>query len=193
VPADPWRLYGWAAPEPVTTSLAGRTGERRSWTPGGVLGGGRHVKVAAVLASKSRVAATIKPTDTIAALCDVLAKERVGAAVVSRDGVVIDGVITERDITFGLARHKDEMLAKPVASVMTKDVITCKPGDDVGQVASTMLSRNFRHIPVEDGGRYVGMVSIRDVLKSRVDELNQQTALLRTYAGNSGTPVEDRG
>jgi CBS domain-containing protein len=151
------------------------------------------MKVAEVLTSKSKIAATIKPTDTIATLCDLLARERVGAAVVSRDGVIIDGVITERDITFGLARHKDEMLAKPVASVMTKDVITCKPGDDVGQVASTMLSRNFRHIPVEDSGRYVGMVSIRDVLKSRVDELNQQTALLRTYAGNAGTPVEDRG
>jgi CBS domain-containing protein len=150
------------------------------------------VKVVQVLDANAKQMVTIKPSETVARLCEVLAAARVGAAVVTTDGTRIEGVITERDITFGLAKHGQALLAIPVASIMTSNVITCAAEDDVGQVASTMLSRGFRHIPVQGNGRPVGMVSIRDVLQSRVDELNQQTALLRSYANSAMAPIEDR-
>jgi CBS domain-containing protein len=150
------------------------------------------MNVAKVLASKAKAAITIKPTDTIAVLCELLRDKRVGAAVVSNDGRKIEGVITERDVTFALAEHPGKLHLMPVSQIMTRSVITCKPEDNVGHVASMMLSRNVRHIPVEDNQQFVGMVSIRDVLRSRVDELNQQAAQLRSFVSQASAPPQDR-
>jgi CBS domain-containing protein len=71
-------------------------------------------------------------------------------------------------------------------------VITCSPDDDVAKVASTMLSRNIRHLPVRDGNRLVGMVSIRDVLKVRLDELQREAAQLRSLANQTDREPQDR-
>lgn len=150
------------------------------------------MNVAEVLSSKTKAAITIKPNDTIATLCELLLEKRVGAAVVSSDGQKIEGVITERDVTFALAQHPSRVHQMAVSEIMTRTVITCKPEDNVGHVASMMLSRNVRHIPVEDNQRFVGMVSIRDVLRSRVDELNQQAALLRSLVSQANAPLQDR-
>ena len=149
------------------------------------------MKVADILRSKGSSVFTIKPADTIAALSDMLKARRIGAAVVSADGVSIDGVISERDIAYGLGIHKGAMADMPVSALMTKTVITCSPRDEVATVASTMLSRNIRHIPVEQDARFVGMVSIRDVLNTRVYDLQQQAAQLRTLV-NQNHAVEDR-
>jgi CBS domain-containing protein len=149
------------------------------------------VKVAEILASKASGVITIRPTDTIATLAQRLREKRIGAAVVSSDGHAIEGVISERDIAYGLAVHQAELHALPVSALMTKAVITCSLDDDIGRVASAMRSRNIRHLPVEEGGRVVGMVSIRDVLNSRVDELQHHTAMLSTYGKTSGD-VQDR-
>ena len=148
------------------------------------------MNVADILAAKNAVAISIKPNDTIQALSHLLKERKIGAAVVSRDGVTIDGIITERDIAFALATKGGELAAMPVSSLMTKDVITASPTDDPGRVASTMLARNFRHIPVSDNGRYVGMISIRDVLKERVAELQEQAAQLRSLAMNRMAPQD---
>ena len=150
------------------------------------------MKVAAILASKKPAAITIKPTGTIAELSSLIRDNRIGAAIVSSDGATVEGVITERDIAYGIATHKGDMHAMPVSALMTKTVITCSPGDLVSFVASTMLSRNIRHLPVTDGGRLVGMISIRDVLKSHVDELQQQTALLLSQAARPVEVLQDR-
>jgi CBS domain-containing protein len=75
---------------------------------------------------------------------------------------------------------------------MTKAVITCSPGDDVAKVASTMLSRNIRHIPVNDNNGLAGMVSIRDVLNVRLDELQQETAQLRSLVNQTDREPQDR-
>lgn len=150
------------------------------------------MKVAAILAAKKPAAITIKPTGTIAELSKLIRENRIGAAIVSTDGVTVEGVITERDIAYGIATHKGDMHAIPVSILMTKAVITCSPGDLVSFVASTMLSRNIRHLPVTDGGRLVGMISIRDVLKSHVDELQQQTALLLSQAARPVEELQDR-
>lgn len=140
------------------------------------------MKVANILAVKGSVVITIRPSDTIGVLCERLRDKRIGAAIVSSDGQMVDGVITERDVTYGLAAHKGDLYTLPVSALMTKTVITCSPNDKVSQVASTMLARNIRHIPVEEEGRLVGMISIRDVLNWRVDELGQETGQLRAFA-----------
>ena len=106
---------------------------------------------------------------------------------------MVDGVISERDIAYGLAIHKAELHTLPVSELMTKTVVTCSPNDSVASVASTMRARNIRHIPVEESGRLVGMISIRDVLNHRTDDLLQQTNLLRAFASHTDRdPVQDR-
>ena len=146
------------------------------------------VTVAEILAAKGSNVITIKPSETIATLCECLREKRIGAAIVSSDGV-----ISERDVAFGLAVHKSDLHALPVSALMTKAVITCSPSDSVALVASTMLARNIRHLPVEDQGRVVGMISIRDVLNWRVSELQHQTGLLSAFVSESErNPPVDR-
>ena len=149
-------------------------------------------KVADILAVKGPAVVTIKPSETIAVLAQRLREKRIGAAVVSEDGTTFEGVISERDIAYGLSVHKDELHAMPVSALMTKAVITCSPEDDVGSVASTMLARNIRHLPVEEDKRLIGVISMRDVLNSRLDELQRQTSMLRAFANHAAGDPQDR-
>ena len=150
------------------------------------------MNVATILKLKAMTPLTVKPGDTIATLCERLRDHRVGAAVVSTDGVTVEGVITERDVTYGIAIHKAGIAAVKVSDLMTREVITCAPADSVGRVASTMQSHRIRHMPVVDNGRLAGMVSIRDVLNSRVAELHEKTAMLMTLATETPREVQDR-
>jgi CBS domain-containing protein len=150
------------------------------------------VNVSSILEAKGPRVITIKPSDTIAMLAERLREERIGAAVVSSDGRTIEGVISERDLAYGLAEHKGNLYAMPVSALMTKTVTTCSPEDSVANVASTMLARNIRHIPVEDRNQLVGMVSIRDVLNLRVDELQQRTNLLHAFVRETDRDTQDR-
>jgi signal-transduction protein with cAMP-binding, CBS, and nucleotidyltransferase domain len=97
-----------------------------------------------------------------------------------------------RGVAYGLAVHKGDLHALPVSALMTKEVIACSPTDSVAQVASTMLARNVRHLPVEDESRLVGMISIRDVLNVRVAELQQQTSKLRSFANQTDRDPQGR-
>ena len=150
------------------------------------------MKVADILEIKGSTVITIKPTETMAALSQRLRERRIGAAIVSGNGQTVDGVISERDIAYGLSVHKGELHAMPVSALMTKAVITCSPDDNLGIVASTMLSRNVRHLPVLDGNRLIGMVSIRDVLNFRVDQLQRETGMLRAFASHTDREPQDR-
>ncbi|MBO0763710.1 MAG: CBS domain-containing protein [Hyphomicrobiaceae bacterium] len=134
----------------------------------------------------------MKPSESIATLSRLLRDKRIGAAIVSNDGNTIDGVISERDVAYGLAVHESNLHTLLVSALMTKAVITCSPRDDVAKVASTMLSRNIRHIPVHDGNGLIGMVSIRDVLKERLEELQRETAQLRSLAIQTNPEPQDR-
>jgi CBS domain-containing protein len=150
------------------------------------------VKVADILAIKGSAVVTIKPAETVAALSERLRARRIGAAIVSGNGQTVDGVISERDIAYGLSVHKAELHAMPVSALMTKAVITCSPDDSIAIVASTMLARNVRHLPVTEDSRLVGMVSIRDVLNFRVDQLQRETGLLRAFASQTDREPQDR-
>jgi CBS domain-containing protein len=151
------------------------------------------MKVSDILAAKSPATYTIRPTDTVAALSALLRDKRIGAAVVSADGHSIDGVASERDIAYRLSVHSQNFADLPVSAIMTAAVVTCSPADQVAIVASTMISRNIRHVPVVDESRrLIGMVSLRDVLRVRVDELQREAALLRSFANEVSREPQDR-
>ncbi len=150
------------------------------------------MKVQDILNFKGGKAISIAPTANIAALCKLLRDNKIGATTVSSNGTTIEGVISERDVAYGLVTHGANLHTLPVADLMTRTVITCTPDDRVATVASTMLSRKIRHIPVEAGGKFVGMVSIRDVLSLRVNDLQQETAQLRMFVSEIDRPPQDR-
>lgn len=145
-----------------------------------------------ILEAKGKQVFSVKPTDTIAALSKELRAHGVGGAVVSRDGRSIDGVITERDVMYGLGIHGAGLHELPVSELMTENVITCAPNDTVASVASIMLARKIRHVPIEEDGRLIGMLSIRDMLKERIDHLQQATAQLRSFVKETNREPQDR-
>jgi CBS domain-containing protein len=134
-----------------------------------------------ILAGKGASVVTITPDATIADLIAVLAEHRIGAIVVSADGDTIAGIVSERDIARGLHAHGSDLLSLPVDAVMTTEVRTCGPQDDISEIASIMTHGRFRHLPVVVDGSLVGIVSIGDVVKKRIDQLETETDQLRDY------------
>jgi CBS domain-containing protein len=134
-----------------------------------------------ILAGKGASVVTITPAATIAELIAALAEHRIGAIVVSADGDTVAGIVSERDIARGLHEHGAGLLDLPVSAVMTTDVSTCSPHDDIPSVARVMTQRRFRHLPVVVDGSLVGIVSIGDVVKKRIDQLETETDQLRDY------------
>lgn len=150
------------------------------------------MKVSKILLKKASAPLTIKPAESIVALSRLLREHRKGAAVVTQDGVTIDGFVSERDIAYSLCVHNADLSSLPVSAIMTKSVITCRPDDDAGKVATVMQAHHIRHVPVVDNVGLCGMVSIRDLLNLRVDELQQETAMLRSMARRSPGETQDR-
>jgi CBS domain-containing protein len=141
----------------------------------------RTARVAEILKVKGAGVITIRPTETIGALARRLQQEQIGAMIVSHDGQSVDGIISERDVAYGLALHRGDLHALPVAALMTKKVITCSPDDSIADVARVMTERHIRHLPVTDGTRLVGVVGMRDILMHRLEEMQRVTKLLGSY------------
>lgn len=139
------------------------------------------MKVADILAGKGADVVTIAPTATVTDLIAALAEHRIGAVVVSVDGAAVSGIVSERDIARGLQAHGAGLLNMQVSTVMTTDVNTCGPHDDVSDLAEIMTQGRFRHLPVIVDGSLVGIVSIGDVVKKRIDQLETETDQLRDY------------
>ena len=139
------------------------------------------MNVETILAGKGRDVLTIAPDATIADAVAVLKARRVGAAVVSIDGKSVAGILSERDIVHGLAEHGAQALARRVDELMTRDVMTCVGGDTDREVLALMTERRFRHLPVVEDGVLAGIVSIGDVVKSRLDEIATEAEAMRDY------------
>lgn len=140
------------------------------------------MRVANILKAKGNAVMTIRPNETIFAAAKRLKKEGVGALVVIGDGATVEGVISERDVVNGLAVHGQDFHSLPISALMTTDVVTCSPESSVVEIAKVMNDRRLRHLPVKEGTRLVGIVSIGDVLKSRLDEMELETHVLRDMA-----------
>ncbi|WP_306367343.1 CBS domain-containing protein [Nocardiopsis sp. CC223A] len=136
--------------------------------------------IAAILRTKGPDVVRVPPDATVALLLTELARHNIGAVVVA-DGDRLLGIASERDVVRGLERHGADLLAAPVSSIMTADVVTCTPRDTVEEIGETMTHRRFRHVPVVEDGRLAGIVSIGDVVKSRVRGLEYDRAQLEAY------------
>lgn len=145
-----------------------------------------HVQT--ILSAKGTEVATIAPSATLADATATLRNRGFGALVVSVDGVSIDGIISERDIVRALATNGAGALDLEVEECMSSDVITCEPTDSIDDLMQSMTDKRIRHLPVVDGGSaLMGMVSIGDVVKYRLGELERENDHLHEYIqGNVG-------
>lgn len=142
--------------------------------------------VTEILARKGSDVVTVAPDDTIGEAADILAERRFGALVVSTGDGKIDGIISERDLVRGLAQFKETLREQPVSALMTSPVRTCIGADRIGDLMEQMTEHRIRHLPVEDGGKLVGMISIGDVVKVRVSELEEEARHLEGYISGAG-------
>ena len=135
-----------------------------------------------ILNVKGTAVATIDPEASLADATASLRDHGVGALVVSSDGRTIDGIVSERDVVRALAAHGGSTLGRDVASAMSTTVTTCRATDTVDQLMSTMTDRRVRHVPVvDDGGHLEGIISIGDVVKARVGQLETENDQLHDY------------
>jgi len=140
------------------------------------------MRVADILKGKGNSVMTVKPGETVGSLAQRLRLAGVGAMVVSNDGNSIEGIISERDIAYALPAHTHDLHDLRVSDLMTANVITCSPADAIAEVSKIMTHRRIRHLPVKDGGRLAGMISIGDVLKHRLSEIELEANVLRDIA-----------
>ena len=132
-----------------------------------------------ILRSKGATVITIRSDATVAELIKGLRDALIGAMVVSDDGWHVDGIVSERDVVRGLAERGAAIVDTRVGEVMTRAVATCSPQDTVKQVMSVMTLRHVRHLPVVQDGVLHGIVSIGDVVKFRLDEMQTEAGVLR--------------
>lgn len=157
---DPWASWG----------TAGITGELR-----GVI-----VQISEVVGTSAQLVWTVAPRDRIADVVDVLAEYNIGAVVVTTDGRVINGIISERDVVRSIAREQEGTLRVPVEDLMTRNVTTCRLGDEVDEVMATMIRGHFRHMPIlNDHNGLCGLVSLGDLVDAKLQELTTQNKLLQ--------------
>lgn len=140
------------------------------------------MKVSDIIQIKGSVVKTVRPETSARELSVRLHADQIGAMVVSSDGGSIDGIVTERDLAYGLAAHGSNLPTIAVSRLMTNVVVVCSPEDSIAHVMKLMTQRRVRHLPVKEGDQLVGIVSIGDVLKHRLDELELEANVMRDYA-----------
>lgn len=139
------------------------------------------MKISDVLKSKaSSEVVTTAPTQTVRELVSLLAERNIGAVVVSEDGSAVAGIVSERDVVRRLA-EPGGLLDAPVSQIMTSDVFTAEPGDSLDSLMQLMTERRIRHVPVVSDGALVGVVSIGDVVKHKITQLQFERDQLDSY------------
>jgi CBS domain-containing protein len=140
------------------------------------------VRIQSILAQKGSFVASVPPDATVFDASRVLQQHGVGALLVSGDGTSFEGILSERDIARSIADHGERALGLAVRDLMTSEVRTCHPSATVDQLMAVMTEHRVRHIPVvDDEGALAGIISIGDVVKHRVGELEQETQTLHEY------------
>ncbi len=131
-----------------------------------------------VIATKGRVVATLLPTETVERAVRLLAERRIGAVVIEDQWQKLAGIFSERDLVRLLAHHGPPVLARPLAEVMTHNVITCRAADRIDDILRLMTINKVRHVPVMEDGRLAGIVSIGDLVNQRLTEKQQEAEVL---------------
>jgi len=137
--------------------------------------------VSIILAGKGRGVVSIEPSATLASAVELLAEKRIGAALILGAEHRVVGILSERDIVRALAERGAAALQEPVSRTMTRRVSTCTENETVSSIMERMTDGKFRHVPVVDQGRLVGIVSIGDVVKHRLHEMERDSAAMRDY------------
>jgi CBS domain-containing protein len=139
------------------------------------------MRINSILNHKGDDVATVAPDSTVADAVRALVDHGIGSLVVSSDGQTVEGILSERDIVRALSAHGAGTLDDPVNRLMSGDVVTCTREDTVDSLMATMTDKRVRHVPVVEDGVLAGIISIGDVVKHRVDELESETRHLKDY------------
>jgi CBS domain-containing protein len=134
-----------------------------------------------VLSAKGTEVVTIRPSATVTEIVGALAEHRIGALVVIDEAGAVVGIVSERDVARGVHSHAAGVLERSAADIMTSEVRTCRPEEPVRELAKAMTDGRFRHAPVVVDGALSGIVSIGDIVKSRIDELETEQDQLVGY------------
>jgi CBS domain-containing protein len=139
------------------------------------------MRISDILRVKGNQVVTVRPGADVTELLAVLAEHKIGAVIVSADGANVDGIVSERDVVRALAVRGAAVLSEPVANIHTAEVHSVAPNAALEDVERLMTERRFRHVPVVENGRLTGVVSIGDVVKNRIDELETERSSLEGY------------
>lgn len=137
--------------------------------------------VSIILAAKGREVVSVEPNTELSSVVALLAEKRIGAVVVLGVDRRIVGILSERDIVRALAEHGARALDMPVSQIMTRKVSTCTEGETIPSIMERMTEGKFRHVPVVDQGRLAGIISIGDVVKHRLQQMESDSAAMRDY------------
>jgi CBS domain-containing protein len=144
------------------------------------------MKISTILADKGTDVVTVAPDLSVKDLLALLSLHKIGALVVSIDGNTIIGIVSERDIVWALARS-ESIINEPVSNIMTTGVFVASIDSKIDELMDTMTSQRIRHIPItSDSGELMGIVSIGDLVKARLNELETERAALMEYITNGG-------
>jgi CBS domain-containing protein len=141
--------------------------------------------VAAVLEIKGRHVVSLEPDKTLADAARLLEKNGIGTVVITAGDDIILGILSERDIVRAVARQGASALEAPISQYMTKAVKTCACGDTLRSIMERMTAGRFRHMPILDSGRCIGIISIGDVVKFRLGELEAEASAMRDYIASA--------
>ncbi|GAA0772436.1 CBS domain-containing protein [Roseibium denhamense] len=137
--------------------------------------------VAAILSGKGHETITAHKDSPLIEICETLAKHKIGAVVVCNGDMEIEGIVSERDIVRVLGTQGSSALNSPVSSVMTKEVVTCSEENSVNEVMARMTQGRFRHVPVVKDGKLTGVISIGDVVKHKIAQVELEAEQMRSY------------
>jgi|SRR5688572_29747146 len=140
------------------------------------------MSIQSILAHKGSKVITLAPDAKVGVAAHRLRLEGIGAIVVSGDGRHVEGILSERDIVHGLTEHGASVTDLPVSALMSRNVHTCRPDGEIRAVMRLMTQHRIRHVPVIDNGALAGIVSIGDVVKSRLEDMELEANVLRDYA-----------
>jgi len=142
--------------------------------------------VAQILSRKGRAVVSAAPTETLQGVVNLLSQNRIGAVVVLDGKGAIAGIVSERDVVRAMSEHASAAMGKTAADIMTKKVRTCGPTDSEAELMGLMTEHRIRHLPVVEGGKLTGMISIGDVVKLRIESIEREAEEMKSYIASAG-------